>query len=90
MGPKTLSCRVWILALQATWKVMEGVVSTSERYLQWELTKTSLSRGPCKYSRDPTRSSLANTPIITQQTDLLVRANKYDVDDLFSAVLRRV
>ena len=61
-----------------------------ERYLQWELTKTSLSRGPCKYSRDPTRLSLANTPIITQQTDLLVRANEYDVDDLFSAVRRHV
>jgi len=90
MGPKILSCRVWILALQATWKVMEGVVSTSEHYLQWELMKTSPSRGPGKNSRDPTRSSLANTPIITQQTDLLVRANKYDVDDLFSAVLRRV
>jgi hypothetical protein len=67
-----------------------GLSAPQERYLQWELTKTSLNRGLCKYSRDPTRSSLANTPIITQHTDLLVRATEYDVDDLFSAVLRRI
>jgi hypothetical protein len=70
--------------------IMKGIFSALGTLLPLEAHETPSQQRTLQIFTRPNSVVVRNTLTITQQMDLLVGANEYDVDYLFPAALRRV